>query len=431
MSGWSSRMYRKRSLTTMGCSSKRRGRTTPAGVTSSAEPDASSSWASMQGDLVRLIGWRLLETSDLLDYVRFRAVCPHWRSSTLCPRGRGVADPRFHPRRWMMLPEGHGLHPGHSKLGKYIRFVNLSTGAIIRSKLPIFSDHCVLDSVDGPLLLQRDQDTAIRLLHPFTGDIAELPPLITLLRLFKFQFSPTEDSPETRRVWIKFRKVGSTSVSVSADGVITVMIVISGIKCLAIATVGDQQWSVARRKLSFSQNPVSLQGRIYILDHVSTTTRIFQILASEHRISSYLAECDSEILLICLGHPIFSRITVYRLADLTLGRFVPVKSIGDNVLFVSERILSVSSKVLPNVEGNSLVMVPCGKKVYFGQYQLSTSTWFPAADGSMSNFLPGPCSLIHHIFTCCHRDLWNKGAISFQVKGNLSWNVKRKWRYGA
>jgi hypothetical protein len=385
----------------------------------------------MQPDLVRLIGWRLLETGDLLDYVRFRAVCAHWRSSTVCPRGRGVADPRFHPRRWMMLPEGHGLHPGHGKLRKYIRFLNLSTGAIVRSKLPLFSDHCVLDSVDGLLLLQRDQDTAIRLLHPFTGDIAELPPLITLLRRFNFQFSPTEDSPQTRRIWSKFRKVGSTSVSVSADGAITVMIIISGIKCLAIATVGDQQWSVARRNLSFSLNPVSLRGRIYILDHVSTTTRIFQILPprhdakvpasssvppspeliatgppSEHRISSYLAECDSEILLICLGHPIFSRITVYRLADLILGRFVPVTSIGDNVLFVSGRILSVSSKVLPNVEGNSLVMVPCGGKVYLGQYQLSTSTWCPAADGSISNFLPGPCSLIHHIFTCCYRGLW-------------------------
>ncbi|XP_047051492.1 uncharacterized protein LOC124656876 [Lolium rigidum] len=279
MSGCSSRVHRKRYLPTMGCSSKRRGRTTPAAVSSS---DASSSWASMQPDLVRLIGWRLLETGDLLDHVRFRAVCHHWRCSTVCPRGRGVPDPRFHPRRWMMLPEGHGLHPGHGKLRKYIHFINLSTGAIVRSKLPLFSHHCVLDSVDGLLLLQRDQDTAIRLLHPFTGDIAELPPLITLLRQFEFQFSPTEDSPQTRRIWSKFRKIGSTSVSVSADGAITVMIIISGIKCLAIATVGDQQWSVARRNLSFSLNPVSLQGRIYILDHVSTTTRIFQILPPQY-----------------------------------------------------------------------------------------------------------------------------------------------------
>ena len=81
----------------------------------------------------------------------------------------------------MLFPEGHGLHPGHGKLGGYVRFFNLSTGAFVRVRLPLFRDHCVLDSVDGILLLQRDQDTAIRLLPPFTGDIAEFPPLETLL----------------------------------------------------------------------------------------------------------------------------------------------------------------------------------------------------------------------------------------------------------
>ena len=109
------------------------------------------------------------------------SVCTSWRSGAASPRGRGVADPRFHPRRWMLFPEGHGLYPGHGKLGGCVRFFNLSTGAFVRVRLPLFRDHCVLDSVDGILLLQRDQDTAIRLLHPFTGDIAEFPPLETLL----------------------------------------------------------------------------------------------------------------------------------------------------------------------------------------------------------------------------------------------------------
>ena len=82
----------------------------------------------------------------------------------------------------MLLPEGHGLHPGHDKLRGFVRFFNLSTGAFVRVHLPLFRDHCVLDSIDGILLLQRDHDTAIRLLHPFTGDILDFPPLETLLR---------------------------------------------------------------------------------------------------------------------------------------------------------------------------------------------------------------------------------------------------------
>jgi hypothetical protein len=59
--------------------------------------DDASRWAGLHPDLVWLIGWRLL-VRDLLDYVRFRAVCPLWRSSTVCPRGRGLVDGRFHPR---------------------------------------------------------------------------------------------------------------------------------------------------------------------------------------------------------------------------------------------------------------------------------------------------------------------------------------------
>jgi hypothetical protein len=81
----------------------------------------------------------------------------------------------------MMLPEGHGLYPGHGKLRGRVRFFNLvDAGTFVRVRLDLFKDHCVLDSVDGLLWLHRDKDTAIRLLHPFTGDMADLPPLSTL-----------------------------------------------------------------------------------------------------------------------------------------------------------------------------------------------------------------------------------------------------------
>uniref|UniRef100_A0A0E0H7U9 F-box domain-containing protein n=1 Tax=Oryza nivara TaxID=4536 RepID=A0A0E0H7U9_ORYNI len=148
------------------CSGKRRRRT----ATTHAGRD-SSSWASLAEDLVSLIGWRVL-AGDVRDYICFRAACHHWRSCTASPCGRGVVVPRFHPRRWMMLPEGNGLYPGHGKLRGFVRFFNLSTGAFVRLRLPIArDDHRILDSVDGILLLQRNRDTAVRLLHPFTGDI--------------------------------------------------------------------------------------------------------------------------------------------------------------------------------------------------------------------------------------------------------------------
>lgn len=67
-----------------------------------ADP-ATSTWASLHTDLLDLITKRVL-ASDLLDYVRFRAVCSQWRAASPCPRGRGVVDLCFHPRRWMMFP---------------------------------------------------------------------------------------------------------------------------------------------------------------------------------------------------------------------------------------------------------------------------------------------------------------------------------------
>ncbi|KAF0888673.1 hypothetical protein E2562_016474 [Oryza meyeriana var. granulata] len=72
------------------------------------------------------------------------------------------------------------LYPGHGKLRGFVRFFNLSNSALVRVRLPLFRDHYALDSVDG-ILLQWDHDTAIHLLHPFTGDIVDFPPLETLL----------------------------------------------------------------------------------------------------------------------------------------------------------------------------------------------------------------------------------------------------------
>ncbi|KAM0859738.1 hypothetical protein ACQ4PT_046998 [Festuca glaucescens] len=184
---------------------KRRPAISPSAAAGSS--DHTSPWASLHADLFRLVGWLVL-AGDLLDYVRFRAVCMHWRSSTVCPRGRGIVDPRFHPRRWMLLPEGHGLHPDGDKK----RFFNRSTGATACPRLPLLYGHGVLDSVDGLLLMyqqQKDHDK-ICLLNPFTGDIADLPPSVVAssregsnLRARRFHVLPGHLTPflEHKRGW--------------------------------------------------------------------------------------------------------------------------------------------------------------------------------------------------------------------------------------
>ncbi|KAL6903587.1 hypothetical protein ACP4OV_004400 [Aristida adscensionis] len=338
-------------------SSSKRRRRLPAPVSAADEP---SPWASLN-DLLRLVAGRVLD-GDLLDYVRLRAVCTHWRSSTVCPRGRGIADPRFRPRRWMMFPEGHGLYPAHGKLRGYIRFINLDNGKFVRVKLPIFRDHCVLNSVEGLLVMHRDEDTAIRILHPFTGDITDLPPLITLRRHINPElpgaFHPLQQMLYLRGV--------CASLSVDADGAITAMLALHRMGHVAYATSGDLQWRMSAWALDGCNAPLPFQGKLYMaqLDPASFHhTDIFQVdppqkeggvgsgsslpepkliaklpLDKLHR-PIFLAECDSQILVV--GHTDKSRsqMLVFRLSDLILGKFIPVRSIGDKALFIREKVL--------------------------------------------------------------------------------------------
>jgi hypothetical protein len=393
----------------------------PPGATATPVADR---WASLPGDLVRLIASRVL-AGDLLDYVRFRAVCTGWRSGAASPRGRGVVDPRFHPRRWMMLPEGHGLRPGHPDLGGYIRFLNLDTGTLVRAHLPHFSDHCAIDSVDGLLLLLRE-DSAVRLLHPFTGDIVELPLLATLIPQIVYNCPAP----------YKIRRLAdnvSGSVSFSA-GAITVMLALYEVHRVAFATTLDREWNLSSWTYELGCPPaMSFQGKLYMACYVlySTALEIFQIdppvkdgdgVGSSYVLHPpkliatvpegnlirpvYLAECDSEILL--LGHKNFymSQIVVFKLTDLVLQRYTPITSIGGNTLFISERSLCVASKALPNPMGDSVVHFhPTEHNPV--QYHLISGTWSSATDQcSLYGPAPGPCSLIHLIYNCCIRNRW-------------------------
>ncbi|CAD6220952.1 unnamed protein product [Miscanthus lutarioriparius] len=176
--------------------------------------------------------------------VRFRAAGRHWRSCTVDPRGRGVADPRFHPRRWMMLPEGHGLHPGHPRLRGRARFFNRDTGAFVCACIPEFKDHCILDSPDGLLLLQRDADTAVRLLHPFTGDIVDPPPLKSLLPQL-CQLTPKQpwlDGEENNLVY--FRRVAAAVSVAQATGIVTVLLALEHLCRFAHASTADRNWTL-------------------------------------------------------------------------------------------------------------------------------------------------------------------------------------------
>ncbi|PVH31426.1 hypothetical protein PAHAL_9G143400 [Panicum hallii] len=416
--------------------------TSPATVASDA---STSPWPSLPDDLIRLLASRFL-AGDLLDYLHFRAVCAPWRSSTASPRGRGVVEPRFHPRHWALLPEGHGLYPGHPKLHGYVRFFNLDTGAFVRVHIPLFDDHCVLDSYQGPLVLQRDHDTAIRLLHPFTGDILDLPPLSTLLPQMR------QELQEVRPARLKLPWLRSVSTAATfADGVVTVLLAFCDLHRVAVATSQDHQWTMSTWHYAISSPPFPHQGKFYVVyvmraDHQAKIFRIdtplpgevlqppkliATTIADKLRGPIYFVECDSEVLVIGYGGFPFSKMPVYKLADLVMERYIPVTSIGDKAIFLQNRTLSVSAKALPTVVGDTII---CFQPMehYVAQYHLSRSSWSPAMDKcSLRGTEPGPCSLIQHIYTCCSWRHRNKGLLLRGYRGGwLRWPVNGKLRQG-
>ncbi|KAE8810534.1 hypothetical protein D1007_12747 [Hordeum vulgare] len=133
------------------------------------------------------------------------------------------------------------LHPRVDKR----RFLNLATGALACvSSLPLLMDCRVLDSVDGLLVLYKANATTL-LLHPFTGDIVKLPPLHwNLLDVVGGRY---DDSVQPKFV---------ATLSVSADGVIIVMIVHQYIRRVFFATSKDRQWRVSNWSLSPLSIPI-------------------------------------------------------------------------------------------------------------------------------------------------------------------------------
>uniref|UniRef100_M8CJ01 KIB1-4 beta-propeller domain-containing protein n=1 Tax=Aegilops tauschii TaxID=37682 RepID=M8CJ01_AEGTA len=326
------------------------------------KPDEASPWTSLPADLVRLVGWRVL-AGDLLDYVRFRAVCTHWRFSTVFPRGRGIVDPRFHPGRWTVLPEGHGLDSDDK--GRR-RLFSLSTGVSVYPRLP--DDYRILDSVDGILLLQRRQrqhdQGSIRLFNPFTSDIVELPPLGSVVSDSKLHLSSHEISTHVVPGGVV------TSLTVSSDGAAAVMIWLVELSRVIFATTKDKQWSQSTQRFFWTRRPVSFQGKLYILSY-DLPSHAHQVLQMgppmhEHGTASGLgspflppsqliatcptmkisdgiglAECDSEILVIAYKDSTHTHMVVYRVTDLIVGKVIPVTNIGGKSVFFDTETISI------------------------------------------------------------------------------------------
>ncbi|TVT97559.1 hypothetical protein EJB05_57189, partial [Eragrostis curvula] len=181
-------------------------------------------WANLDAGPAGLIAERVL-SNDVVDLVRFRAVCRPWRACSAHLRAQGVLDQRFHPRRWIMLP-GTFNDVRHRRC-----FMNVFTSERIypwETPDP-YTFHVIGSTSEGLviLLLGRRITDVVQLLNPMTGQVTDLPPATKLLSLSDEYQSFVHDND--------LRGAGVTNDS-------TVVLCFESFS-LAVAKPGDKCWT--------------------------------------------------------------------------------------------------------------------------------------------------------------------------------------------
>uniref|UniRef100_A0ACD5YF59 Uncharacterized protein n=1 Tax=Avena sativa TaxID=4498 RepID=A0ACD5YF59_AVESA len=130
---------------------------------------APSDWTSLPSDLVRRVADVFLASCDVDYYMNLRTVCRNWRAATDDPRG---PDPRFSPRRWVLVQSLTG-EDGRSRC----LFLHVDTGRLLWKDVPMLCNYtCPASAEDGHLILEpASRNSRICLLNPITGHVVFFP----------------------------------------------------------------------------------------------------------------------------------------------------------------------------------------------------------------------------------------------------------------
>lgn len=308
-------------------------------------------WANLGERMAAQIAEHAL-ANDVADYLHFRAVCTPWRHHTPDPKPRCVLDPRFHPRRWILLPE---TTDDDSRR----HMVNLSTGKKITVDLPDLLGHVVAagsgGSPGGVLVLIDERSLIVRLLNPLTGQFIDLPSVAPALSRRREGRLDKEFSDLCR----------VTGAGFAGDS--TVVLHFGWDNKLVSAKLGGDSWElVSEGCLLCSAFPYD--GKVYfanwdglmVVDAEATPPQL--VLAAEWPVDwtiVHMADSSGELLLLGSkmhfrpGDDYLVEHDVYRL-DADAGMLIPVRGLGERALFAGDfsGALTVSSKdfrsIIPN-----------------------------------------------------------------------------------
>ncbi|KAJ4772968.1 F-box family protein [Rhynchospora pubera] len=315
----------------------------------------------------------LLITNEVSDFVRLRAVCRPWRSSTAAMKSRIY---RLCPRNWVMLS-----NPNSSPTA--VRFFNTSTHKSFSFNLARYlENYSLVQSCDSLFLLKHKLSEHFALLNPFMRYITDLPSKVE---------SNCEEAPLQLDDLIHKSRFSLSSVIVTLSS--TIVLVSKFMNYLAWTKPGDQSWMFGEFKVQCSSNVLFYQDRLMAIDYAEGLVQInlaneivnqpqVEVVIPGKNLSNlddarYLVDCGEEIILVTFmpddaeKQHFWESFVAYKL-DLKEETYDLATDLGDRSIFIGEnRTLSVSCDDWSSVPANTIYLCD----LYYGNtacYNLGT-----------------------------------------------------------
>ncbi|KAE8820869.1 hypothetical protein D1007_01186 [Hordeum vulgare] len=298
-----------------------------------------------------------------------------------------AAPPDLRPRSWVALCDGDAVRPDDARA---VTFFKPSTGRRLCVRLPNLQGHRVVAISDGLLVLLHKHTTAVRVLHPFTRAVLDLPPIAPTFRVVV----------GSRDSLLRMNAAICMSAP-TRDYSIHVVAWFPGTHAVLWAKPGDAYWDAIYLDVE-PQSVLLLRGRLYATTWTSANilqvyppTKSFPVdtpipdeFGSPSSCSYFLVESNGRMLLV-VRHYVFTAnapsFTAFKIftVDLDRRQLTPVSSIGDRALILGkDRCLSVSTRHFSSISGNSVYCSyhPCSSTLGVRLHSLSSgSTDWPSA----------------------------------------------------
>uniref|UniRef100_A0A8I6YYC6 KIB1-4 beta-propeller domain-containing protein n=1 Tax=Hordeum vulgare subsp. vulgare TaxID=112509 RepID=A0A8I6YYC6_HORVV len=167
--------------------------------------------------------------------------------SAPAPRDPNLLDPSLRPRGWVALCDGDAVRPDDAC---EIVFFHTRTARRLRVPLPELRRHRIVAFTDGLVILMHKLTTAVRVLHSFTHDAVDFPPLVAMYHEVVRQKASLLDM-----------NTAVCSSASSADS-ISVVVWFPYTNVVLAADPGSPDWEVLHSGL-YVRCALPFQGRLY------------------------------------------------------------------------------------------------------------------------------------------------------------------------